>query len=468
MKDQIYSLYLYFYSLGVSFDLNRSVLKVNNSSTLDSNLRKSSATPATQTTPTSLPPPPPPPRPLEPVKSKPNDSTMKKVNWSKIIPQTLPENCFWTKHQNYEVPDLFDGLAKNFSLQREKNKFKPTAATPLRVINTCNAQSLLILLRVQYKNTSHDQIKKYILDCNENMLTVDFIETLMKSWPHPYQIKQLIELNGTTVELAEPENFLASLCNIERLLPRLRCIKFKINFNDMVKVFTPNIEVGIAACKQLILSRKFGEILILIRSVGNIMNCGSDNGEAVAFELPILTKLNDIKAADNKQTLLHFVVETMGKINPDLLSFGDELSHVNEAARLDLEQIEDGIKKISTEADILEKELEQNNVPQFIDDKFDEIMTPFLSQCKGHLELLEGSTIEMKNGYMKVADHFGFKTNEYPMKECFSTIVTFQNLFSKAQIEISKTQKVNGTAGHIENVTPIEQQQNATVVNSSK
>ncbi|XP_031639855.1 protein diaphanous-like [Contarinia nasturtii] len=430
--------------------------------------------------PPSPPPPPPPPAPfksLEPV-SKTNDSRMKKINWNKIIPHNLPKDCIWNKHEDDDeqpAKDLLDVVAKKFSLQPGKNTFKTCAVKPLRVIDTRNAQNLLILLRVQYKNTSHDQIKKYILDCNDSMLKVDFIEALMKCWPQPYQINQLIDLNKTNIELAEPENFLVDLSDIERLLPRLQCIKFKINYNDMVTDLKPNIEVGIAACKQLTTSQKFRKILILIRSIGNIMNSGSTYGEAVAFELPILTKLNTIKCSDNKQTLLHFVVETVENRQPELLVFGDELNYVNEAARLDLDHIEDVINKIATEADILKKELARNSVSQLIDDKFIETMTPFMSECSAHLELLKGMTIDMQAGYMNVADYFGFKIKEYgmnmSMKECFSTITTFHDLFMKAQTEMSKTQKVNEATEHTENLKSIEvagqQQQNITPVNPS-
>ena len=44
-------------------------------------------------------------------------------------------------------------------------------------------------------------------------------------------------------------------------------------------------------------------------------------------------QLENTKSADQKMTLLHFLVETMEKNFPDLLTFRDELEHIEKAAK---------------------------------------------------------------------------------------------------------------------------------------
>lgn len=44
-------------------------------------------------------------------------------------------------------------------------------------------------------------------------------------------------------------------------------------------------------------------------------------------------QLGNTKTQDNKSTLLHFLAETLEKKYPELLTFADELIHVEQAAR---------------------------------------------------------------------------------------------------------------------------------------
>ena len=44
-------------------------------------------------------------------------------------------------------------------------------------------------------------------------------------------------------------------------------------------------------------------------------------------------QLDNTKTVDNKQTLIHFLVETVEDKFPSCLTFSDELLHVKEAAR---------------------------------------------------------------------------------------------------------------------------------------
>ncbi|KAB0372594.1 hypothetical protein FD755_016386, partial [Muntiacus reevesi] len=51
--------------------------------------------------------------------------SMKRINWSKIEPKELSENCFWlkVKEEKFENPDLFAKLALNFATQMKECEF---------------------------------------------------------------------------------------------------------------------------------------------------------------------------------------------------------------------------------------------------------------------------------------------------------------------------------------------------------
>ena len=138
-----------------------------------------------------------------------------------------------------------------------------------------------------------------------------------------------------------------------------------------------DIVTATAGLEEVKQSGKFGKVLELILLMGNYMNAGSRNEQSVGFQFSYITKvcfrikislesikiwfkmswflslkimlsdnypnvsmicciffqLNDTKTIDNRQTLMHFLVNTLEKHNPELMDFYEELSHSEKAAR---------------------------------------------------------------------------------------------------------------------------------------
>lgn len=217
-----------------------------------------------------------------------------------------------------------------------------------------------------------------------------------------------------------------------RLVPRLHSINFKLCVQDMVQDVKPDIVAGTAACEEVKTSKKFAKILELILLFGNYMNSGSKNGQAFGFEISFLTKLTNTKDLDNKQTLLHYMVETIEGKFPELLNFGEELPHVERAARVSLEIIQKTMHQMTTSLKNLKSDLENSKVPQSADDKFVEVMGDFAVQCNDQVEVLMKMKNKMESYYKEVGEYFAFDTNKYPMEEFFSDIKTFKELFTQA------------------------------------
>ena len=79
-----------------------------------------------------------------------------------------------------------------------------------------------------------------------------------------------------------------------------------------------------AACEELRNSRMFLKLLEAVLKTGNRMNVGTNRGDAQAFKLDTLLKLVDVKGADGKTTLLHFVVQEI------IRTEGARLSNTNQ------------------------------------------------------------------------------------------------------------------------------------------
>ena len=105
------------------------------------------------------------------------------------------------------------------------------------------------------------------------------------------------------------------------------------------------------------------------------MNSGSRNGQAVGFEISYLPKLSSTKDVENRQTLLHYLVETVEAKFPDVLNFDEELIHLDKAARVSVETIQKSLRIMDSDLKNLETDLKTSKVPQSADDKFHEVMS---------------------------------------------------------------------------------------------
>lgn len=352
----------------------------------------------------------------------------------------MTKDCFWANQQNGEklhvgTNDIFEGLSESFSLP-SKNVRKDSIGKPLitlRVIDQHVAQNLLISLRGLFKKLSHDQIKRQILCCDTSILDTNYIEALIKFLPQHSDMKKLHEMKKNGLKLSDIENFVADLGDIERLLPRLQCLNFKLGFEEMIRNLKPNIMIGIYACEEVLSSDKFARILKLILSIGNFLNHGSSSKGALGFSLSSLAKLNETKSTNNKRTLMDFVVSKINEKFPQLLDFSNELKHTDEAAFLNTVKLDETVKNVVGLCEKVGEELKKCE-----EDHFKTVMTPFARDSQGHVEDLKKYLDRLKEIYINVGKHFSFDEKEYPVEECFRDILAFKLAFRKSLAETSK------------------------------
>lgn len=151
----------------------------------------------------------------------------------------------------------------------------------------------------------------------------------------------------------------------------------------------------------------FLKLLEAVLKTGNRMNVGTNRGDAHAFKLDTLLKLADVKGADGKTTLLHFVVQeiirsegarfssenhAVEEANNDakcrklglqvVSSLTSELSNVKKAAVMDAEVLSTYVSKlakgITNVNEILELNMEENSRSS----KFRESITSFLNNAE--------------------------------------------------------------------------------------
>ncbi|XP_045538396.1 protein diaphanous isoform X1 [Papilio machaon] len=382
---------------------------------------------------------------LKPKKKWEVEGPLKRANWKTIIPQKMSEKAFWVKVQEDKLasPDILSGLAQKFSSKPVAKKNEDAVdkvhtlkkVKDLKVLDSKAAQNLSILLSGSLKHMSYDHIRTCVLRCDTTVLTADVLDLLIQHIPPADQLKKLSELKCKSEELTEAEQFAATVADVKRLVPRLRSLAFREHYPEIISEVKPDIVSGTAACEEVKSSGKFAKILELLLLLGNYMNTGSNNAGAYGFEISFLTKLTATKDLENKQTLLHYLVETIESKFPDALTFAEEMPHIDRAARVSMENVQKSLKKMENDIKALEMDLNNARVPQSPDDLFNENMASFAVEAREQCDLLHSMFRKMEALYGELAEYYVFDPHKYTLEEFFSDIKTFKDSFASAYQE---------------------------------
>ncbi|XP_013176920.1 PREDICTED: protein diaphanous isoform X2 [Papilio xuthus] len=382
---------------------------------------------------------------LKPKKKWEVEGPLKRANWKTIIPQKMSEKAFWVKVQEDKLasPDILTGLAQKFSSKPVAKKNEDAVdkvhtlkkVKDLKVLDSKAAQNLSILLSGSLKHMSYDHIRTCVLRCDTTVLTADVLDLLIQHIPPADQLKKLSELKCKSEELTEAEQFAATVADVKRLVPRLRSLAFREHYSELISEVKPDIVSGTAACEEVKSSGKFAKILELLLLLGNYMNTGSNNAGAYGFEISFLTKLTATKDLENKQTLLHYLVETIESKFPDALTFAEEMPHIDRAARVSMENVQKALKKMENDIKALEMDLNNARVPQSPDDLFNESMGSFAVEAREQCDLLHSMFRKMEALYGELAEYYVFDPHKYTLEEFFSDIKTFKDSFAAAHQE---------------------------------
>uniref|UniRef100_A0A8C3M914 Diaphanous related formin 3 n=1 Tax=Chrysolophus pictus TaxID=9089 RepID=A0A8C3M914_CHRPC len=373
---------------------------------------------------------------LKPKKEFRPEVTMKRLNWSKIRPQEMTESCFWVKAEEdkYENADMLCKLELTFCCQKrddedfEEKKSIKKRIKELKVLDPKIAQNLSIFLgsfRVPY-----EEIKMMILQVDETQLSESMIQNLIKHLPEQEQLNALSKFKNEYNNLSEPEQFGVVMSNVKRLRPRLTAILFKLQFEEQVNNIKPDIMAVSAACEEIKKSKSFSKLLELVLLMGNYMNAGSRNAQTFGYNLSSLCKLKDTKSADQKTTLLHFLVEVCEENYQDVLNFVEDFQHLDKASKVSAENLEKSLKHMEKQLQQLEKDLQTFPVAEDKHDKFVAKMSISFGVIfrKTHTN----SLINMEKLYQNVMGYFAIDQKKVSVEEFLTDLNNFRMMFMQA------------------------------------
>ncbi|CAM4617911.1 unnamed protein product [Leuciscus chuanchicus] len=335
-------------------------------------------------------------------------------------------------------------IKKDQEGSEEKKNAQKKKVKELKVLDSKTSQNLSIFLGSN--RMPYEEMKNVILEVNEKVLSENMVQSLLKLLPEQEQLNTLTELKDEYEELAESEQFGVVISSVKRLKPRLSAILFKLQFEEQVNNVKPEVVAVTAACEELRKSEGFAKLLEITLLLGNFMNAGSRNAKAYGFSISYLCKLRDTKSADQKQTLLHFLAETCQEQYPEVMTFPDELIHVEKASRVSAETLLKNIDQMGKQIKNLEKDIETFPPPQSDKDKFVEKMTisfippdrNFVASAREQFEKMQLMHENMEKQYEDLGKFFVFDPKKMSPEELFGDLNNFRTMFQQAVKENQK------------------------------
>ncbi|XP_006660149.3 formin-like protein 9 [Oryza brachyantha] len=420
-------------------------------------------------------PPPPPPLPLQIQVGKDGSPLprLKPLHWDKVraaparpmVWNDIRSSSFEFEFDEQMIKSLF---AYNFQgSARDQEAMSKTVSTTKHVIEHHRLQNTTILLKTLNANTS--QVCNSVIQGNG--LSVQQLEALVKMKPTKEEEEKLLNYAGDINMLDPAENFVKVLLTIPMAFPRMEIMLYKENFDDEVSHIKMSFAMIEGACIELKSSKLFLRLLEAVLKTGNRMNVGTLRGGASAFKLDALLKLADIRGADGKTTLLHFVVQEMArskglkgseKLNeipsscPDtptereeyssmgtefVSKLSNELGNVKKVASIDLDTLRNSISYLSCGLVQLKNLVENDLASDDNNNNFLQCMKSFLDYAENTMQELKDdeSQVLLKVRELTEYYHGEVSKDESNLLQIFITVKDFLGLLDRVCREMRGT-----------------------------
>ncbi|KAK6146373.1 hypothetical protein DH2020_020242 [Rehmannia glutinosa] len=376
------------------------------------------------------------------------------------------------------------------------------------VLDPKKSQNIAILLRAL--NVTVDEVCEALVEGNADTLGTELLESLLKMAPTKEEERKLKEFKDESpFKLGTAEAFLKAVLSIPFAFKRVDAMLYIANFESEIEhlkrsfdtlefclanlfprtqlkgplskfIFQeaaslvsryPQCWIGnkLSACKELKSSRMFQKLLEAVLKTGNRMNIGTNRGDAHAFKLGTLLKLVDVKGADGKTTLLHFVVQEIIKAEGARLSgvnqnpiqqstlrdevefkklglqvvsgLSGELTNVKKAAAMDADVLRNDVKKLAVgiskigEVLKLNEEIRSDSCTKFLDN-----MNEFLKRAEkdiANIQAQAGVALSMVKGLTEYFHGGSGKEEARPLR-LFMVVRDFLSILDRVCKDVGK------------------------------
>ncbi|CAG8807173.1 17682_t:CDS:2, partial [Racocetra persica] len=236
---------------------------------------------------------------------------------------------------------------------------------------------------------------------------------------------------GDVGMLGNAEKYFREVMEIPRLSERLECMIYRRKFEMEIFELKSQVEDLHEAYIELKSSMKFKHLLKTILAIGNFLNGSTFRGNAIGFKLDCLLKISETKALENNpkgfSTLLHYLAATLEEKQNDLITFMDELKHLEGASKISYVAVMGSVASLSSGADQIKEEIRVLNKIRLTsnNDRFCEIMEEFIKQIEPTVEGIKEFTQQLEEKLKQLLIYYGEDPSIVKPEEFFGMIVEF-------------------------------------------
>mmetsp|Transcript_53603 Transcript_53603/g.89095 ORF Transcript_53603/g.89095 Transcript_53603/m.89095 type:complete len:991 (+) Transcript_53603:230-3202(+) len=259
-------------------------------------------------------PPPPPPiggkgLPVPEWKGPRPNCALRPVFWTKIPPR-LVSSTVWSSTNFDDVPELnMAELEATFSAKPAALDLSLVQRTdqPIQKRLLENTRARNIEITIRRRDTA--AMIKAISNVDMSALTREDIQAISSCLPNKDESQALRAFGGSEDHLNRAEQFAIQLLSIPSVEAKLTTIGLSLSLKEHAESIKEEFAVLSKSACALKESSSFRKLLQIVLYIGNVMNCGTQRGNAYGFRIDTLTKLADLKSTDGKTTLLNFIVK---------------------------------------------------------------------------------------------------------------------------------------------------------------
>ncbi|ESO84151.1 hypothetical protein LOTGIDRAFT_155476 [Lottia gigantea] len=383
-------------------------------------------------------PPPPPPVPPPPSFQSYNNKQMnvKRINWEKLNPSKV-NNTVWQQIDDSELEDIvkYLELDQHFSTKTTKPAVIDKKQEVF-ILNPKKAYNISILLG--HLKMSISDIKHAIYSMDEDILTPELLKQLLNYSPSKHEQELYDSFTGDVDSFSNADRFAYETSQIPNYEQRLKAMLFKASFKEKITEMKEHLRCIKAASRELRHSKKLAKILELILAMGNHMNKGNERvGDATGFRITFLSQIDITKTSDNKSTFLHVLTEAVSKRFPDVLSIGDDLTHVSEAAKVSNVLLNQELNELRKVLQDISDTLEKFNGHKTTIGTTDRFQEHFIAEASDELQSLFRLQHGTMEEFSELVQYFGEDPKKMDTGDLFGIFADFVSKFEKAHRENS-------------------------------
>jgi diaphanous 2 len=383
---------------------------------------------------------------------------MKRLHWDTLPPSKLEPNTLWQKLAGPDLGIDCKSLESDFAQSRSKTKSQKKQAvtqsekvgkkvTLLEPTRSRNCE-----IRFNRVGRTPDELKEALLarfrdglghhpqtESPRHLSDAD-LSLLSQALPTEEEVKSIRSFKGHPNQLGPVEKFYHVLATIPHVQRRVELLLFRAEVTDQgcLSHLGYQIKLVIAAAKELKSSSHLELLLQIILAAGNHMNGGTARGAAYGFQLDFLTKLQQTKTTDNKQTLVHWIARTYETMKRGNNMSGDitaDLSLLQFAAKVDENNLSNELKELKSNFSKVSGAVLTGHK----EDPFTQGLTQFLTDYRPQLEEVENQLIQARERTTDLNKYFMVQSAQN-WNQVFSIFDSFMTAFTLARDQIQQPQ----------------------------